>query len=233
VSRLLEELRSEKPCLIASLINNSIESAKAAIEAGADGLKLHLNFDHRPSGARTGSFEEEQEQLLSILELSEVPVGIVPRPGFVSNPAEIERYRDLRFDFVDFYGRNVSPSVLAVKGISKWIAAELHYSPAMISELATMHQIDVIEGAFLTNGEYGQRLSVEDIVRLKIIADMVKRHDKPFVLPTDRRLFPEDVPSLIEAGVSNLMIGVAVTGVEPKGIFEGISAFRTALDSLR
>jgi hypothetical protein len=49
----------EMPVLI-SLGRHDIELAKAAVEAGAFGIKFHLNAYHRASGNRFGSFAEER-----------------------------------------------------------------------------------------------------------------------------------------------------------------------------
>lgn len=77
MSRLLEKLKSSKMCLIASIPQNNYELAKAAWEAGADAIKVHINIWHRASGNSFGSLEENREVFEKILKDSPVPVGIV------------------------------------------------------------------------------------------------------------------------------------------------------------
>lgn len=45
---LIKKLKDNKPTLVVSLVQNSVEMAKAAEEAGADGLKIYINFYHPP-----------------------------------------------------------------------------------------------------------------------------------------------------------------------------------------
>ena len=54
----------------------------------------------------------------------------------------------------------------------------------------------------------------------------------PVVVPTQRRVLPEDLPYLRGAGVKGIMIGAIVTGTEPAGILRSIRTFREAIDRL-
>lgn len=231
MAKLIDQLRSDRPCLIVSLIENDPEAARAAVDAGADALKLHVNTEHLPSGARTGSFEEERPRLEAILATAGVPVGIVPRPSFGTTMDEVERYRDMGFDFIDFYPRNMSPAVLAVPGITKWVAVEPFHDPLLVREFAAAPWAEVLEAAILPREVYGAPLSVEDLGRLSALRRLAGEQGKPVVVPTDRRIRPSDVPALVAAGLKNLMIGVAVTGRSVKGIERATSDFRKAMET--
>ena len=62
-----------------SLPHNEPELAQAALEAGADVLKVHIAADHFASGTRFGTLEEEGERIAQIIAAAkDKPVGIVP-----------------------------------------------------------------------------------------------------------------------------------------------------------
>ena len=50
------------------------------------------------------------------------------------------------------------------------------------------------------------------------------------VVPTDRRLEPEDVPALRDIGIHNVLIGYAATGNTDDSIVRATTRFRSALD---
>lgn len=231
MAQLISKLRGDRPCLIVSLVENDLDAARAAVDSGADALKLHLNMHHLPSGARTGSFEEERTRVEAILAEAKVPVGIVPRPTIGTTVDETVRFRDMGFDFIDFYPRSMSPAVLAVPDMTKMVAVEASYDLALIQETIASPWAEVLEAAILPAGVYGAPLSVEDLLRLSLLARLAAKNAKPVIVPTDRRIQPDDVPALIEAGLKNLMIGVMVTGRSASGIASATAAFRKVMDA--
>ena len=54
-----ERMLAEGFHLLVSLPRNDIELARAALEAGADGLKVHIGLHHHASGLVTGPLDEE------------------------------------------------------------------------------------------------------------------------------------------------------------------------------
>ena len=74
---LYTSLNQKRPALIASLPGNRLDLAKAAVECGADVVKVHMNVQHRASGLHFGTFEEEKETLQEILSVAKGPCGIV------------------------------------------------------------------------------------------------------------------------------------------------------------
>ena len=77
----LSILNQKRPALIASLPGNRLDLAKAAVECGADVVKVHMNVQHRASGLHFGTFEEEKETLQEILSVAKGPCGIVAHDG--------------------------------------------------------------------------------------------------------------------------------------------------------
>ena len=62
----LSILNQKRPALIASLPGNRLDLAKAAVECGADVVKVHMNVQHRASGLHFGTFEVDKETLQEI-----------------------------------------------------------------------------------------------------------------------------------------------------------------------
>jgi hypothetical protein len=230
MNRLLAKQQGDQPTLCISLIRNSVEYAKAVEDAGADGLKLHINLFHRPTGICIPNLEQEADRLQAVLEAVQIPVGIVPRGQPGTTRAEVTRLRDMGFDFVDLYGKNTSPGILGVEGITKWVAPTPDYTVDMLRLLAQRPDVDVIEAAFFPVEEFGSPVCLDDILRLQLGLEVLKGTSKPLVLPTDRKVTIEDLPALFEIGIKNYLLGYAVTGTELRTVAEATTSFRRALD---
>ena len=75
----VELLSDRKFTLVVSLPANDLNLAKAALEGGADAVKVHCNVWHRASGHTFGTFEENKDFLKDLISLcGDVPVGLVP-----------------------------------------------------------------------------------------------------------------------------------------------------------
>ncbi|HET8984153.1 MAG TPA: hypothetical protein VFN03_00205 [Trueperaceae bacterium] len=227
-AELNRKLSGNEPTLCVSLIRNDVDLALAVEAAGADGLKVHVNLEHPYAGVRLGSFEEEVEKLDALVAAVSIPVGIVPRGVLGTSVDEVSTYAGHGFAFVDLYTSVFNAALLRVPGIGKWAAPKGDHSPEMLSELARVPGIDAIEVSFLAPAEYGAPFSLDDLMRLRVgLAAIAGR--KPLVLPTDRRLTEADIPVLMENGVSNFLIGYAVTGSEPSDVVSATSRFVAAI----
>lgn len=229
--RILEKLKNQQPTLCVSLIENSVDIAKAVEEAGADGIKLHTNLLHRITGFVIPDMERERDRLQAIIEAVNVPVGIVPRGRAGTSSEEVSQLRDMGFDFVDLYAKFAHPDMLRVPDITKWLGPTPDYTPEMIGILGRLPEVDVIEGSFLPVETFGDLLSADDIVRIKIVLKALEESGTPLVLPTDRKLTTSDLPMLVDNGVVNYLIGYAVTGSGLESIAHATEAFRQALDT--
>lgn len=229
---ILDKLKSQQPTLCVSLIENSVEIARAVEAAGADGIKLHTNLLHKITGQVIPDLEREHEKLQAIIDAVSVPVGIVPRGRAGTSPEEVGRLRDMGFDFVDLYAKFTHPSMLRVAGIAKWLGPTPDYTPEMMTILGRLPEVDVIEGAFLPVETFGEPLSIDDIVRIKVVLEALEGSGTPLVLPTDRKLTTDDLPMLVDNGVVNYLIGYAVTGTGLKSIAHATESFRKALDTV-
>ncbi len=109
--KLIDLLNKNKLTLIAALPKNDPELAEAAIKGGADALQLHIDVRD------FGDFKSEKGRLSEILELSNVPVGIVPGAKKHATQKEINEMIKMGFDFFSV-GIEHSPSFMAdIKGI--------------------------------------------------------------------------------------------------------------------
>lgn len=218
----------EKPTLslVYSLPENKVELAEAALAAGADAIKVHINVHHHASGTNFGTLEENRSILKEILSLAKDKcVGIVPGGGRVVQPSEIIPLRDMGFSFVSFYGHDCSPENLGVPGIEKMVAPDFTYR---LEELVRWAEwgVDIIETSIIDPQGYGEPLNLRD---LGLYAQLTQ-FGLPLLVPTQRKLTPSNIPFLIKAGVQGIMLGAVVTGKTPERVFQIISKFRQAID---
>ena len=227
---LINLFQSDQPALTVSLLDNDARLAKAVQDAGADGIKLHTNLSHGPTGRTLGSLERERDRILSVLEAVDIPVGIVPRGSHGTTRDEVVAMRDMGFDFVDLYGHVMNPSILGVDGITTWVAAKEGYDVELLRALAQHRGVDVIEAAFFPIDAFGTPLTVDDVVRLRLAVEALAGTGVPLVMPTDRRLEVYDLAPLADVGIQNFLIGYASTGDTLTSIVAATERFRRGLD---
>ena len=77
-----EMLTDNRFSVIAALPRNDLALAEAALEGGAQAVKVHCNVWHRASGNTFGTFAENRTFLRELIALcGDVPVGLVPGGG--------------------------------------------------------------------------------------------------------------------------------------------------------
>jgi len=228
MSHLLHLMQSSRPVLIVSLPANSVDQALAAEAAGADAIKVHINVTHHATGVTFGSLEQERPALEAILRAVKIPVGLVPGEDIRIDLDTYRQIAEMGFALVDAYAHVTPASFQGLEGLDLWVAADSKYGLAETAALARLPWVDAIEAAVIPTGEYGQLLSQRDLATYLLLAEAL---EKPFVVPSQRRLRVEDVPALLAVGAKNIMIGAVVTGKEVKGIEQGTRDFRLALDS--
>lgn len=227
MSEFLSKLQSASPCLIVSIPGNHVALAQAAQAAGADAIKTHINVTHRASGITFGTLEQERAALEKIIAAVKIPVGIVPGEDLALSPETVRAINEMGFTFVDGYAHTL-PAWIRGGKLDYWAAINPTYTATEIQQLAELSWVDVIEAAVIPADAYGQLLSVRDVARYHALARLLT---KPFIVPSQRKLRVEDVPSLLAVGAKNIMIGAVVTGMEPAGVEAATRAFRRALDA--
>lgn len=227
MSGFLSKLQSASPCLIVSIPGNHVAMAQAAEAAGADAVKTHINVTHHASGITFGKLEQERAALEKIIAAVNIPVGIVPGEDLAIAPETMRAINEMGFAFVDGYAHTL-PTWIRGGALDYWAAINPTYTATEIQHLAELSWVDVIEAAMIPSDAYGQLLSVRDVARYHELARILT---KPFVVPSQRKLRVEDVPSLLAVGAKNIMIGAVVTGMDVAGIESATRAFRRALDA--
>lgn len=227
---LLLDLLEKGPRLIVSLPRNSPELGRAAADAGADALKVHINVRHEASGTRFGSLEEERGALAEILAVG-LPTGIVPGTAErLPSPGEMRELAEMGLDFFDLFARDMPAWMTSFEGMSRAAAVDPGFRAESLPELEALG-IEVIEAAVVPPEGYGRPLCVADLVAYKGIRRGTRL---PIIVPTERAIRPAEVPLLVEGvGLNAIMIGAVVTGREAHSLRAAAEGFAAALSALR
>ncbi len=216
-----------KLTLIMSLPQNDPDLCRAAFDAGADAVKVHVNVTHRASGTAFGSLSEERSSLEAMLHKRTGPMGLMLGGSLEQVALDALAARDLPFSFHSVYAHHM-PAFALGGGVPLMAACDGSYSLEEISRMPAMG-CDVLEASVISGGEYGQMLSMRDLVRYRVLAEAVS---VPVVVPTQRAIRPDEVGALIRAGIKGLMIGAVVTGTDRSSITQAVTAFRKAIDEV-
>lgn len=227
-----EAMLTEGFHLLVSLPRNDLELARAALEAGAHGLKVHIGLHHYASGLVTGSLDEEAERIAAIVGLG-LPVGIVPGAGEgLATRADMSRLAELGVDFFDLYAEDMPAWMLRMHDcpMSVMVAFSAHCSPwGLVEHTAEPSRPAMIEASVMPHEGYGGPLLAADVSRY---AEIAHRSGLPVVVPTQKAVRPDEVAVLADAGVAALLIGAVVTGTDAASLAETTGRFRAAVDAL-
>jgi len=227
-----EQMLADGFHLLVSLPRNDIELARAALEAGAQGLKVHIGLHHHASGLSTGTLDEEADRIAEIVSLG-LPVGIVPGAGEgLATRDEMLRLAALGVDFFDLYSEDMPAWMLRMDecAMSVMVAFSSQASPwGLIEHTADASRPSMIEASVLPHEAYGQQLVAADV---SLYAEIVHRSGLPVVVPSQKAILPEEVAPLADAGVAALLIGAIVTGAEHASMADATGRFRAAVDRL-
>lgn len=212
--------------LMVSLPRNQLDLARAAVEEGADTLKVHLNCHHYASGTLFGSWPEEREALLGILGAVEVPVGLVPGAETLPGDREMEEIREAGFDYLDLFSHHLPPRLLGRQGPEWMVAVDSEWTPEEVGELARLG-VGVIEASIVPRAHYRTPLSARDLARY---ASLVRHSPVPVIIPTQKAIRPEEVAWLRRLGAAGVGIGAVVTGLELDRFRDTVRRFRQAID---
>jgi hypothetical protein len=228
MSKLIDLMAKNKLTLIVSLPENSAGLAKAAIEGGADALKVHINITHKAAGTKFGSLEQERAALEEILEVADVPVGIVPGENVLPDEKQFGVLVKMGFDFYDIKVEHLPAWCLKAKKIGRIVALSKDYSIDKLMGLSKLG-VDGVEAAIVSATDYGKDLNIGDLqgyISIAISAGV------PVVVPTQKAIRISEVPIIADTGAKGLMIGAIVTGKTAASIKKATRAFRAAIDDL-
>lgn len=222
---ILSALEAETPSVVVSLPSNSVEHARAAVDAGATAVKVHLNSVHRASGTKFGTLNEERGAIEEILAL-DIPVGVVPGQDVETVRSLLPDLADLGIDFVDAFAHHMPPETRRKTGLTTWAAPTSDYDREELPALARM-DVDALELALFSKNRYGEPLSTREAAQYVDVAHEVSC---PVVVPTQLTLKPADAVFLAERGVTNFLLGSIVLDESPESVHEVTRAFVDALD---
>ncbi|MBR6526275.1 MAG: hypothetical protein IKT57_09900 [Clostridia bacterium] len=224
---LSQMLSENKMTLIMSMPVNDPDVMRAALDAGADVVKVHVNLLHRASGNSFGTLEENREVLGKMLAMTDAPMGVVLGADVEIVRRECKVLQDFDFSFLSLYGHHAPSCVLDIP--QELMAACDGTYP--MEEVRAFEKMDakVLEASIMPGSEYGQPLQFRDLCKYRALAENTRL---PVVVPTQRRVLPEDVPALYETGVKGLMVGAVVTGETAQSVYASVREFRKAIDRL-
>jgi hypothetical protein len=225
----LRQILDERFAIMVSLPRNDLALARAAEEAGADTMKVHLNVHHRASGTAFGSWEAERERLLAIAAQVKVPLGVVPGAEVIASDAELESLALAGFDFWDAFVHHTPTRLLRCQALGCMMAVNYQFPLECADGLGAVGA-RVIEASIVPPEEYGSPLSARDLVLYRALARTAA--PTPIMIPSQRALLPEDVEHLAAAGARGVVLGAIVTGHDERSLASCVAAFRRAVDAL-
>lgn len=213
--------------LLVSLPANDVGLARAALEAGADGLKVHFNVGHRASGQHFESLDSYLDAFREIRSLFDGPLGVVPAGSLEgADAATISRLAPLGFDFYSIYAHHLPSHMLYDTGLDRTFAIDATYDPSLV-EAAGHFGFSALEASIVPGEAYGTPLSFADVLKYR---QLVRIAQVPVVVPSQRKLAPEDVRALADSGVKGVLLGAIVVGRSGEQIKEQVAKFREAID---
>jgi len=223
----MAEITDRRGLLMVSLPKNEVKLARAAKDAGADLLKVHVNVFHQAAGARFGTLQQERGALEAILSIG-LPVGVTIGEEEIVGRRELQDLKRLGFAFIEAYIHMLRPYHYEI-GLPVVPALYPQFAPELLPYLKTLPG-EWLEAGVLPKEEYGKELRIEDLLRLGMIGQMT---DRRLIIPSQRKLRTDDLPFLFEIPyVYAVLIGTVVTGNTSEGIFRATSEFREKLDAV-
>ncbi|MET1173689.1 hypothetical protein [Paenibacillus amylolyticus] len=225
-----KQLLERKPLsLVVSLPENDIALARAAMEEGADALKVHYNVGHRASGNHFGPLDNYAKVFREIRSEFVGPLGVVPSGSIDgAQREEVEGLSGLGFDFYSIYAHHLPSFMLNDLGLDPTFAINEEYDPSLVTS-ASYFGFTALEASIVPGKEYGTPLSFADVLKYR---RLVLQAQIPVLVPSQRKLVPEDVRVLRDTGVKAIMLGAVVTGNTEEQLRRAVNGFRNAVDSL-
>lgn len=229
LTRFQEMMEKNKMSLIVSLPENDLSLGRAAIEAGADGLKFHINVEHRASGNIFYGLNEYKSMFATLRDECNGPLGIVlgDSPEKISFD-EVRELEDIGFDYFSLYSKDIPLELLKTK-LAKTFAIADGFHIDLLDALDNTI-MDGFEISIVKKEDYGLPLTFQDYLAYKSIIDKVAI---PTIIPSQKKLIPSDIPYLHDIGVDAVMLGAVVIGKSVKDISKSVKEFRKAIDELQ
>lgn len=228
--KLFDRLTQHAWTTLVSLPRNDVELAHAALRGGAQGLKIHINVEHFASGTRFGAFQEERETIAEIMKVArvgEVSVGIVP--GTINNFATRDEFAQLAamgVDYFDAYPFDAPAWTLTQPYLSVMLAAHFGATNPEMLALRGMG-MTLCEASIINHDDYGQPLTTLDLARYRSLSATLRTLgiECPVIVPSQKKLMPDDVAALMKTSCKGVLLGAIVVGREADSIEAQTRAF--------
>ncbi|WHY61484.1 hypothetical protein [Cytobacillus firmus] len=228
-SSLSKCLSEKKVTLIVSLPENNLKLALAALSEGADAVKMHVNVKHRASGNEFNAAESYIDVFRHIRSKYTGPLGIVPGGSYEEiKQSEMNLLSQIGFDYFSIYAHHMPSWMLKLSNMEKTFAISSDYDIEKMGQLRSL-DITALEASIVPGEEYGSPLTFKDILAYKFLAEKV---DVPVLIPSQRKLVPDDISLLSQAGVKGIMLGAVVTAHTADSIKSSVADFRNAIDKI-
>ena len=102
------------------------------------------------------------------------------------------------------------------------------WTPEFVKDLVSLG-VNVIESSIIPRTMYRTRLTAADLCLYK---RLVRSAGVPVIVPTQKKVRPDEVRFLQEVGVKGLAIGAVVTDLGKAHLGERVAAFRKAIDDI-
>lgn len=223
-----DQLASKRGQLIVSLPRNDLDLARAAVDAGADAVKVHINIRH-VSGHDFGTLADNRETFEKILGLG-APVGMVPGAhDTMATPDELRQAAEMGFAFIN---ADITASPPYLTDLAERYVPSIGGAPGELTGPWLAHLRDYpgdwLEASSVSREGHRQPLRLTDLLGLRHTAALTGRR---MIVPSVRQLTPADMRHLFDIShVWAVMIGAYVTGSTTGELSAATTAFRSAID---
>ncbi len=205
-----------------SLPENRMDLAQAAIDAGADALKFHINVSHRASGNDFKDVQDYEEMFKEVRITFNGPIGIVLGDEIDKVlTANTTKLKELGFNYYSLYAKDIGSKMLLQSDLECTVAVDDKFCHEWIGGIESFN-IQAVELSIVKKEDYGKPLNFEDLISYKSYREKTKL---PLVVPSQKKIVPEDLIILQEIGINAVMLGAVTIGHTVESIFETVSRF--------
>lgn len=204
-----EQLMTGKKLLVVSLPENTFEYAQKAVESGADGVKLHINVQHRATKKVHSDWKEVREVVRAIHTKLDCYIGIVPGAELMATRDELDDMKCSGVSFLDVYV-DYAPLYLLESDLFKVLALNHTYHLQTVEDLTSVGA-DAVEVSIVKPEQYHKNLTAMDLLNY---SQILKRTQLPAFVPTEKMIKTEEIERLFHMGFTGMIIGPVVTGTD-------------------
>lgn len=229
MNRFKTMLTSKRFSLLVSLPANDANLARAALEEGADGLKVHLNVGHRASGNQFKGLDHYRETFREIRAMYDGPLGVVPGGGVDQIVLqEIVEMEAIGVDFFSVFAHHMPLFLLNTRYMARTFGIDNRFDLKLLEGVDSF-SFDALEASLIPGEEYGKPLAFADVLKYHWL---VEHSGLPVIVPTQRAIKPDELACLADCGVRGILVGAVVTGKTEDSLRRSVAAFRNAADRL-